>query len=92
MGLTFLIILVITSILAGRMLVKARPEILNWSLNKKQALVIGWFILSVFICLGIFSLWTDFAIENFLFNSIGISLIMGMAFNFSLKTKKEKTP
>ncbi|GEM_PF-5780179 len=37
MGLTFLIILVITSILAGRMLVKARPEILNWSLNKKQA-------------------------------------------------------
>lgn len=92
MGLTFLIIQGIVSILAGQMLVKAKPEIINWSVNKKQVFVIGWFLLSVMVCLGIFSLQSDFAIEKYLFNSIGISLIMGMAFSTSLKIKKVKAP
>lgn len=73
------------------MLAKVKPEIIHWSVNKKQVFVIGWFLLSVLVCLGLFSLQSDFAIEKYLFNGIGISFIMGMAFNFSLRAKKEQT-
>ena len=89
MGLIFLFIHAVVSFAVGKVVVNSKPEIANWSVNKKQAVTLGWFFISVLIWLGIKAMQPDFAIEHHLFSSIGTSIIMGMIFHMALAPKKQ---
>lgn len=89
MGLIFLLLYAIISFVVGKAVVNSKPEIANWSVNKKQAVTLGWFFISVLIWLGIKAMQPDFAIEHHLFSSIGTSIIMGMIFHMALAPKKQ---
>lgn len=89
MGPILIFIHAVISFAVGKAVVNAKPEIANWSINKKQAVTLIWFFLSVLIWLGIKAMQQDFAIEQHLFSSIGTSIIMGMIFYHALKPKKQ---
>lgn len=89
MGPILIFIHAVISFAVGKAVVNAKPEIANWSINKKQAVTLIWFFLSVLIWLGIKAMQQDFAIEQHLFSSIGTSIIMSMIFYHALKPKKQ---
>lgn len=90
MGLLITAILAALSFIVAKSVVSSKPEISEWSVNKKQALTLVWFVLSVliFLCVKV-AIEPDFAIEQQLFSSIGISIIMGMIFYKGLNPKKQ---
>lgn len=89
MGFLLMVIHVVISFAVGKAVVNSKPEIANWSVNKKQAVTLVWFFLSVLVWLGFWKaiMQLDFAIEHHLFMSIGTSIIMGMAFYQALAPK-----
>ena len=91
MGLIFLVIHAVVSFAVGKVVVNSKPEIVNWSINKKQAVALVWFFLSILVWLGFWKaiMQLDFAIESHLFMSIGTSIIMGMIFYYALTPKKQ---
>ena len=91
MGLILFMLHVFMSFLAGKVLVKMKPAILDWSVNKKQVLVIIWFFFNIFLCLGYYSLDPDFSINNYLTRILVTSMLMGMAFYYPLKVQKAIT-
>lgn len=84
MGIILIVIHAVISFAVGKAVVNSKPEIANWSINKKQAVTLFWFFLSVLVWLGIKVMQQDFAIEQHLFSSIGTSIIMGMIFYHAL--------
>lgn len=89
MGFTLMAIHAVISYLIGKILIKSKPEIFDWSVNKKQALTLLWFFTSVLIWLSIKAMLQDFAIEQHLFSSIGTSIIMGMIFHTAISSKNK---
>lgn len=43
MGLIFLLLHAVISFAVGKAVVNSKPEIANWSVNKKQAVTLVWF-------------------------------------------------
>lgn len=91
MGFILFMLHAFMSFLAGKVLVKMKPAILDWSVNKKQVLVIIWFFFTIFLCLGYASLDPDFSINKYLTRILGTSMIMGMALYHPLKAQKTTT-
>lgn len=91
MGFILIVIHAVVSFAVGKLVVNSKPEIANWSVNKKQAVTLIWFFLSVLVWLGIWKaiMQLDFAIERHLFMSIGTSIILGMTFYSALAPKKQ---
>ena len=89
MGLVFLVIFAVVSFFAGKMVMASKPEIIDWSINKKQAISIAWFFFSLLVFLGLSAMQPNFAIERYLFSSIGTAILMGAAFHLPLHQKKQ---
>ncbi len=87
MGFILLIIFLAVSFFIGKMIISSKPEILDWSVNKKQSIVIAWFFFSLLVLIGIQATQPDFAIENHLISSIVTAILMGAAFYIPLKKK-----
>lgn len=90
MGLIITAILAILSFFIAKAVVNSKPEISEWSVNKKQALTLVWFALSVviFLCLKV-AIQPDADLGQQFFSSFGISIIMGMIFYKGLSPKKQ---
>ena len=89
MGLIFLLLHAIISFVVGKAVVNSKPEIANWSVNKKQAVTLVWFFLSVLFWAVIKTIQLNSSIEEHIFSSFGISIIMGMIFHMALAPKKQ---
>ena len=89
MGLLIIVILGVLSFAFAKILIGNKPEIVNWSVNRKQGITLVWFAVSVVIFLCFKATQQDFAIEQQLFSSIGTSIIMGMIFYKVLSPKKQ---
>ena len=87
MGFILLIIFLAVSFFIGKMIISSKPEISDWSVNKKQSIVIAWFFFSLLVLIGIQATQPDFAIENHLISSIVTAILMGTAFYMPLKKK-----
>ena len=90
MGLLITIILAVASFFVAKSVVNSKPEIAQWSVNKKQALTLAWFALSVlvFLCIKVAIQPDQDIVQQFL-GSFGISIIMGMIFYKGLNPKKQ---
>jgi hypothetical protein len=83
------IIHAVISFAVGKAVVNSKPEIANWSINKKQAITLIWFFLSVLFWAVIKTIQLNSSIEEHIFSSFGTSIIMGMIFYYALKPKKQ---
>lgn len=90
MGLLITAILAVLSFFISKSVVSSKPEISEWSVNKKQALTLLWFALSVviFLCVKVAIQPDEDIVQQFL-GSFGISIIMGMIFYKGLSPKKQ---
>ena len=90
MGLLITVILAVVSFFVAKSVVSSKPEISEWSVNKKQALTLLWFALSVviFLCVKVAIQPDEDIVQQFLGN-FGISIIMGMIFYKGLSPKKQ---
>lgn len=90
MGLVVTAILAVLSFFISKSVVSSKPEISEWSVNKKQALTLLWFALSVviFLCLKV-AIQPGEDIGQQFFSSFGISIIMGVIFYKGLSPKKQ---
>lgn len=90
MGLIISVILAVISYFVAKGFASSKPEVVNWSVNKKQALSLAWFAMSVLIMTLVkVIIQPDVAIEQQIFGSVGISIIFGMIFYQGLKPKKQ---
>ena len=89
MGLILIVLHAIISFAVGKAVVNSKPEIANWSVNKKQAVTLVWFFLSVLFWAVIKTIQLNSSIEEHIFSSFGISIIMGMIFHMALAPKKQ---
>lgn len=89
MGLILILIHAVISFAVGKAVVNVKPEIANWSINKKQAITLVWFFLSVLFWAVIKTIQLNSSIEEHIFSSFGTSIIMGMIFYHALKPKKQ---
>lgn len=89
MGLIFLLLHAVISFAVGKAVVNSKPEIANWSVNKKQAVTLVWFFLSVLFWAVIKTIQLNSSIEEHIFSSFGLSIIMGMIFYHALAPKKQ---
>lgn len=90
MGLIVTAILAILSFFIAKSVLSSKPEISEWSVNKKQALTLVWFALSVviFLCVKV-ALQPDTDVIQQFWGSFGISIVMGMIFYKGLSQKKQ---
>lgn len=79
----------VISFAVGKAVVNSKPEIANWSVNKKQAVTLVWFFLSVLFWAVIKTIQLNSPIEEHIFSSFGLSIIMGMIFHMALAPKKQ---
>lgn len=90
MGIAVTVILAILSFVAAKAAVNLKPEISQWSVNKKQALTLVWFSFSVavFLLVKMIIQPESDTIQQF-WGSFGISIIMGIIFYNGLSPKKQ---
>ena len=89
MELILIFIHAVISFAVGKAVVNSKPEIANWSVNKKQAVTLVWFFLSVLFWSVIKTIQLNSSIEEHIFSSFGISIIMAMIFHMALAPKKQ---
>ncbi len=90
MGLIISVILAVISYFVAKGFASSKPEVADWSVNKKQALSLAWFVMSVLIMTLVkVVIQPDVAIEQQILGSVGISVIFGMIFYQGLKPKKQ---
>lgn len=90
MGLVIALILAVVSFFVAKSVASSKPEIADWSVNKKQALSLAWFVMCVLIFTLIkVAIQPGEAIEQQIFGSVGISIIFGMIFYSGLRPKKQ---
>lgn len=90
MGLVIALILAVVSFFVAKSVASSKPEITHWSVNKKQALSLAWFVMCVLIFTLIkVAIQPGEAIEQQILGSVGISVIFGMIFYSGLRPKKQ---
>lgn len=90
MGLIISVILAVISYFVAKGFASSKPEVADWSVNKKQALSLAWFAMCVLIFTLIkVAIQPGEDLAQQIFGSVGISIVFGMIFYQGLKPKKQ---
>ncbi|MGX9609151.1 hypothetical protein [Acinetobacter sp. T63] len=88
MLLTTSLVLAILSFVIAKSIVKSKPEIANWSVNKKQAITLVWFALTASIMTLVkLALVPGTEIVDLMPGSLGAGVMFGIIFYKGLEQK-----